>query len=29
MVDELRTSAGERQNAVELVVRLEGAEDHG
>jgi serine phosphatase RsbU (regulator of sigma subunit)/anti-sigma regulatory factor (Ser/Thr protein kinase) len=29
MVDELRTSADERQHAVELVVRLEGAEEHG
>jgi serine phosphatase RsbU (regulator of sigma subunit)/anti-sigma regulatory factor (Ser/Thr protein kinase) len=29
MVDELRTSGDERQHAVELVVRLEGAEDHG
>jgi serine phosphatase RsbU (regulator of sigma subunit)/anti-sigma regulatory factor (Ser/Thr protein kinase) len=29
MVDELRTAADERQHAVELVVRLEGAEDHG
>jgi len=29
MVDELRTSADERQHAVELIVRLEGVEDHG
>jgi serine phosphatase RsbU (regulator of sigma subunit)/anti-sigma regulatory factor (Ser/Thr protein kinase) len=29
MVDELRTSADERHNAVELIVRLEGVEDHG
>jgi serine phosphatase RsbU (regulator of sigma subunit)/anti-sigma regulatory factor (Ser/Thr protein kinase) len=29
MVDELRTSADQRQHAVELIVRLEGAEDHG
>jgi serine phosphatase RsbU (regulator of sigma subunit)/anti-sigma regulatory factor (Ser/Thr protein kinase) len=29
MVDELRTSADERQSAVELIVRLEGVEDHG
>jgi serine phosphatase RsbU (regulator of sigma subunit)/anti-sigma regulatory factor (Ser/Thr protein kinase) len=29
MVDELRTSADGRRQAVELVVRLEGAEDHG
>jgi anti-sigma regulatory factor (Ser/Thr protein kinase) len=29
MVDELRTSADERHHAVELIVRLEGVEDHG
>jgi serine phosphatase RsbU (regulator of sigma subunit)/anti-sigma regulatory factor (Ser/Thr protein kinase) len=29
MVDELRTSADEQRHAVELIVRLEGAEDHG
>ena len=29
MVDELRTSADERQHAVEQIVRLEGVEDHG
>jgi anti-sigma regulatory factor (Ser/Thr protein kinase) len=29
MVDELRTSADERQHAVELIVRLEGVEDRG
>jgi serine phosphatase RsbU (regulator of sigma subunit)/anti-sigma regulatory factor (Ser/Thr protein kinase) len=29
MVDELRTSADEGQHTVELIVRLEGVEDHG
>ena len=29
MVDELRTSADERQHTIELIVRLEGVEDHG
>ena len=29
MVDELRTSADERHSAIELIVRLEGVEDHG
>jgi hypothetical protein len=29
MVDELRTSADERQHAVELIVRLEGVDNHG
>jgi serine phosphatase RsbU (regulator of sigma subunit)/anti-sigma regulatory factor (Ser/Thr protein kinase) len=29
MVDELRTSADEQKHAVELIVRLEGAEEHG
>jgi hypothetical protein len=29
MVDELRTSADGRQHAVELIVRLEGVDNHG